>query len=137
MRHISKHSRPTTNTRLPYLSASVGTGMNVSGSTRQMRSGTVATISPSTVQLRFSFWNSTNAWDPLSSAMPSSITLPKLNAPRVSRSTSEILPLNSLWPPVNFKKNSSGERPAAAASSFAVRMARPSSSERVTMPCTP
>ena len=66
--------------------------------------------------------------------MPSSITLPKLKPPRTSRSTSPILPRNSLWPPVKRKNSSSG---VPSATSFIRRMAAPRFWLRVTMPWTP
>ncbi len=68
-------------TRLPYFRASVGTGVKVSVSTRQIRSGVVANDLAIHDGGQVFVLELHIGWCPLHSPMPSSITLPKLKRP--------------------------------------------------------
>ena len=55
-------------------------------------SGTVASASPSSMTMRFSFWNSMVSTRPWSSAVPSIVAEPRTKPPSVRRSTSTTFP---------------------------------------------
>ena len=88
--------QPTTSTRLPYLRASVVTGVKVSTSTRQIRSGVRGHDLPFYGGGEILVLELHKGAAALVLGDASRTTLPKLKAPRVSRSTSAILPLKSL-----------------------------------------